>query len=323
MILRVLKIVFVLMIIALVAYWFLSGGPSAAWRTGRTYLNPVGLIGGGEATGTPMQLPWQPSELTRGPDISDYVAEADQYQLSAGEQESAPGSAGEKDAGEPSPYANDVIIVNNAASESDPAKEYLQIEVLGSREGPVALGGWAIESAVTGVRVPLPAAAPEFLQGAAAAIEAAALFPGDSAIVTSGTSPVGASFRENICTGYLARGRAFEPAISPACPYASEALAQNSANIRAYGESCFDYLSGLGACETPRSLPSSLSQSCRSFIASRISYDGCVSLYRDRAGFALPEWRLYLGSPTGLWRDSHDVIRLLDGSGRIVDTLTY
>jgi hypothetical protein len=53
-----------------------------------------------------------------------------------------------------------------------------------------------------------------------------------------------------------------------------------------------------------------------------LSYNSCVRIHRTEAGFAGSTWRLYLAAPRPLWRE-HDVVRLLDPAGRIVDVLSY
>src|SRR3989344_2670359 len=80
----------------------------------------------------------------------------------------------------------------------------------------------------------------------------------------------------------------------------------------------------LPPCRAPIShFTSELSQPCRSFLANTLSYNGCIDTYRYRANFTENLWRVYLNSPRELWRNTHDVIRLLDAKGRTVDALAY
>jgi hypothetical protein len=46
-------------------------------------------------------------------------------------------------------------------------------------------------------------------------------------------------------------------------------------------------------------------------------------MYQYRTDFRKNTWRLFLGVNELLWNNQHDVIRLLDASGRTVDVLVY
>jgi len=148
--------------------------------------------------------------------------------------------------------------------------------------------------------------------------------PGASAIITTGLSPVGVSFEDNICSGYLGQLQTFFPTLSSSCTAPSDALPQTAQNLKTYGASCLDYINNLPAFEFPGpNLPSDLSQACRTFVATTLSYNGCVAMNRTQSTFELPSWRLYLAMRAPLWNHTHDIIRLLDNQGRVVDVLQY
>jgi hypothetical protein len=155
------------------------------------------------------------------------------------------------------------------------------------------------------------------------AVQPISLEPGSSAILTTGISPVGISFRENTCSGYLGELQSFTPELPSECPAPSEALLLNADNLRAYGDTCIDYVQTLSQCHFPATVPSNLTPACRSFIANTLSYNGCTQAHRNDPSFALPSWRVYLGLKAEFWYNTHDVIRLLDDQGRVVDVLTY
>ncbi len=325
MIKRVLVVSIVIFIIALIIFWFLTGGWAAAARTARALSNPLELIFGSSASGSFIKLPWQPGELARGPDISDYAGEADARILASGDEDqftnTPPTPMGAF--GNPSPYAGKVSIGEGNATENDTAQEFIHLTASDSNAQPVVITNWTLQSAVTGARAIIPPAAPFFVLGVVNAVQPMYLEPGASVFITTAASPVGTSFRENICSGYLSELHTFTPEISNECPTPPEMLPMNADTLRTYGSSCFDYLNTLTQCHFPTALPGELSSACRSFISNTMSYNGCINASRNRVPFALPAFRVYLGLRSELWSNSHDVIRLLDAEGRTVDVLTY
>ena len=150
-----------------------------------------------------------------------------------------------------------------------------------------------------------------------------ALVAGERAIVATGISPVGVSFRENSCTGYLDQFQGFSPAMSRNCPSPEDILPLTEENLRAYGEGCFDYIRELPACTTPLSPPSYISGQCAAYLQNNLSYNGCMNMNRWRPSFAGDTWRIFLNARGELWGNSHDVIRLLDSEARTVDVISY
>lgn len=324
----ILKWIFILFIVALVLFWLVTGGPQKAWEVGKHFTNPVSIIfDNGTSTGNFIRLPWQPPELTRGPDISGYVGVADEQKQDA---DSAPSldtlSAGKaaqlRKFGTPSPYAG-AVVLSDKNSASVASKEYVVVTASADNTTQIGISGWSLESASHGVHIVLPGAAPVFVAGVVNPTAAVFLSPGASAIVSSGLSPLGVSLRENECSGYLEEMQRFTPALANSCPSAADVLEETDQNLRVYGSSCFEYLSNAPACYFPKTLPNSLSPACRELIVTSLSYNGCVQRYHNDASFNLPSWRLFLGSGVPLWDPSHDIIRLLDQYGRVVDVLVY
>ena len=142
--------------------------------------------------------------------------------------------------------------------------------------------------------------------------------------MTTSLSPVGVSFEENICSGYLSELQQFTPELNGSCPSPADTLPQTAENLRTYGASCFDYIANIPSCHfVGANQPTNLSTACRQFVGNNLSYNGCVAMYRSQANFDLPTFRLYLNQSAKLWNDSHDIIRPLDAQGRIVDVLSY
>ncbi len=324
MIKRVLIITLVVFIIALVLFWLLTGGWAAVARTARSLSNPAELFFGTSTSGSFIKLPWQLGESTRGPDIGDYAGEADARLLASDNEGQSPNAQGpQTSTGNPSPYAGRIAITENAATESDPAREFIRVTASQNNMTPLFIMNWSLQSAVSGARAPIPQAAPLFVLGVVNNVQGISLEPGASVFITTAASPVGTSFRENICSGYLSEVQTFTPELSSECPTPSEALPMNADNLRTYGSPCFDFLNTLTQCHFPTSLPGDISPACRSFVSNTMSYNGCINTYRNRNTFALPTFRAYLAFRSELWSNSHDVIRLLDEQGRTVDVLTY
>ena len=161
-----------------------------------------------------------------------------------------------------------------------------------------------MQSAVSGARAIIPQGASFFAQGTVNTTGPIVLEPGATAILTSGPSPVGISFRENMCSGYLNEHQTFTPELSSECPQTSGALPITAENIRAYGETCIDFMNSVESCHYPSKLPETLSPACRAFVTSYFSYSGCVQTYQRSSGFSLPSWRIYFGAQRELWQKS-------------------
>ena len=215
-----------------------------------------------------------------------------------------------------------VTLSQAAATESGTAHEYVELD---AREGisPVPLTGWSLQSMVSGVRVSLPGAAAPFIIGVVNSLSPIVLSPGQTVLVVSGPSPVGVSFRENRCTGFLEQVQSFDPALSNACPASSELAPFTAENLHQYGSDCMDFARSLPQCSFPVNLPSSLTPGCRAYLVNTFTYSNCVDIQRSRPSFELDTWRIYLSSASELWDNQHDIIRLLDAQGKTVAAISY
>ncbi len=334
MILRILGWLLFLIIILFIGYWIYTGGLTRSINIARSLDNPLGFFTSSSTFGGTITLPGQPDTLFNGIDItqgSDFNGRAaglnQEAQLNALQQQYDELYAKVKDPrnfGNPSPYRDKVTFGIGNPQDGTPANEFLILQANYSNTAPVSLSGWSLQSAVTGVRIALPPAAPNFISGILNTVQQVALSPGGSAVVVSGTSPVGVSLRENICTGYLGDLQNFTPELNRECPSASDELALNAQNISTYGDACIDYARTVPTCHFPGKDPKpSVSDACANFLLNRLSYNGCAYAHRAETSFYKNTWRLFLASNVNLWRDTHDVIRLLDEESRTVDVLTY
>jgi hypothetical protein len=345
---RVLLILFFVIVIVLVVAWIAGGAGKQILSKSGQFVNPFGVLLGGQiATGTsflyfpPPKMPGipLPSSLDEaalggtGSSISAGSSEADtlygiEDRYSDLDQEYADLAKKVNEAktfGEISPFKGAISISNaSAPRESDPHQEYLQLTSPYGNSKNVSLSGWSLQSAITGVRAYLPRGSVALRVGEVAPLSDVILGSGESIYVTSGTSPVGTSFRENVCSGYLTQFQEFAPDLSRSCPAPDTELVPTPDNLARYGESCFELLASMPSCTYfIGELPTSVSPACASFVRQAISYNGCVEQHRWRADFTDGTWRLYLGSERGLWQDRHDVLRLLDAQGRTVSVWSY
>lgn len=335
MILRIIGILIACTALIFIAYWIWSGGLSRAIRFASNYQNPFTFLSSTSTAGA-IRLPGQPDSLIDTIDVSansDSSAAEDSAPPSARDQLNALQNRYEelsaqakdpKSFGNPSPHRNQVTFGLHNAQQSSPAAEYLILQANFSNTAPISLAGWSLQSAVSGVRIMIPAAAPEFVSGILNTVSMISLSPGGSAYVVSGPSPVGVSFRENVCSGYLGERQTFTPELERQCPLASEELSLNAQNIANFGDTCVDYTRVLPQCHFPGlDAKPNVTDACANFLLNRLSYNGCMMAHRNDRDFYTSSWRVYLASGVNLWRDTHDVIRLLDEDGRTVDVLTY
>lgn len=318
-------------LVALVGLWLLSGGPRTVFNAAGRVTNNI--IPSQEDIAS-LRLPWQPAELFPTLDITNNALSetrgyaAAEYELAELEEEYArleTEASNLKSFGTPSVHAGKVRIVRDSSTlrETDPAEEYVQLVADYSAEGGVDISGWQLESALSRTRAIIVPGASPFVLGEANALRPIAMYSGMRAIISTGPSPVGISFRENMCTGYLAQFQSYAPPLNESCPSPSSQMPLTEENLSRYGDACFDFIASLSACSFPQYIPDTVYPSCRAYLSDALSHNGCVNRNRYKAGFEKDTWRLYLGGISELWRNSHDAIRLLDASGKTVDVFVY
>lgn len=324
MVKRILLYLVIAFALTLLALWIWSGGFTAIARVANTFTSPFGGA-------TSFSLPWQ-IEMSEVPDTTtgeggagEYGKDSTEAELARLEDEYAQLEADARENqsfGARSEYAGLVELHAGGERVSNVQEEYVEI-LTSSDVSQISLGGWSIMSAISSVRVALPAAADPLRVGTVNIARPVILGPRERVIVTTGRSPVGISFRENACTGYLAQMQDFEPTLSNACQSGQKRVPATDENVQIYGQACMDFIARIPHCQFPTSIPSSLSSSCKLLVTNAFTYNGCVNDMGAKPGFALHTWRLYLGRGAPLWSDGRDTIRLIDGDGRIVDSLTY
>lgn len=206
------------------------------------------------------------------------------------------------------------------AKETDPEKEYIEIKLSTKSVDKALLSGLRLKG-VYNLDIPIGDGVRLYWPGVTNSKEPIFLDPGGKAIVTTGQSPVGYSFRVNKCTGYLEQFQDFNPRLSRDCPYPrDEYLPSGPGGL---DDICLDYIERLPKCEIVKSIPAHLSSQCQEYVSTKINYKSCVDTHRDDADFYKNEWRIFLGRSDEMWKEKRETIELLDKSGSLIKSISY
>jgi len=225
--------------------------------------------------------------------------------------------------GNPSVYKDVVSISGSGPSlaSADEDEEYVTISVSSRAEGAINMDGWRLVSVRTKESAALPKAAAVFRSGSVNQTAPLTLSPGERAIVVTGRSPVGVSFRENACSGYLADRQDFKPSLAASCPAPMDDFERfYNGGARDY-QSCKDRVAQVERCST--SGRSGTSGSCGEFMREHFTYNGCMTYHAADRNFWSKTWRVYLGEREDLWPERNETIKLLDSQGNTVDLISY
>ncbi len=211
------------------------------------------------------------------------------------------------------------LSTTRSIRESDVQKEYLEIRASSKNTGTVNISNWSLENQ-DGTKVKFGQATFLYTLGEINTEQEIFLNPGEKALVITGQSPLGISFKTNKCMGYLAEMQDFYPKLQTKCPHPidDEVLPASIDN------QCIDYIDKeFELCKTYIALQSTISGNCREYINERINYNGCVRWHKNNSDFYQPEYRIYLKKNSELWDDEHGKIILYDENGSIIDWISY
>ncbi len=314
--------------------WLAGGGPTKPISWAGPYITPITNTGqtqtgygeGGWVTGIKVtgNLPGVRREEIRG-NLSNA-----EYQLADLQKEA------NKQAlfGTPSPYKGQVRIVGGNFYTTNPDQEYVTIQVSSSAPGDITLTGWRLQSAATEFGATIGAGDPLPTAGSVNEISPIVLRPGDQAFVVTGESPLGGSFKENMCTGYLGYSQSYYPSLNNRCPSAREEFDRYFQGNPYKDNACYEAIQNTSSCKTP-SDAGRVSSYCLALIDKRLNYNGCVASHQNDAYFSTGTWRVFLGRTKitkmhdsartygELWREKREAIKLLDPNGLTVDLYTY
>lgn len=230
-----------------------------------------------------------------------------------------------------SPYQGQIELSKGNAGEERWSREYVTIRS-SSDDPPIDITGWSLESYVTRERTKIPSGDRLIETFGYPVLERIVLLPEEDAYLITGRSPVKASFHENACTGYFVEEEEVYPSLRRQCPDPIDEMEEFS-RVAYTNDECYDFVENLSQCEAfPKDELSdmlnerdiSLSSTCRSFITKELTYESCVENHRNDPLFDnVGSWYIYLGRTRDLWRAEREIIRLLDGNGRVVDIVEY
>jgi len=300
-------------IMALIIFaWILTGGYNREISFRGPYLKPITNIGEeGEAFGNQINI----GGITVGP---------------RGERVPSSGSLEEireriesyRETVEGSSYHNQVFIENTSgAREADPSREYITIRASRNNKEGVNITGWRLTSGVTGGSYEIGSGSYLPFLGKTTSESAIYLAPGEGAIVTTGRSPIGVSFRINLCTGYLSQFQNYTPSLPISCPAGRDS--DLPINTQIFNDECRDFVNQLSRCQVITQFPDTLKYECRDFVSRTYTYNNCVDTYKDRSNFYGGEWRIFLKRDSEIWKSRYETIKLLDQSGKTVDQLSF
>lgn len=311
----------VMMIFFLFVAWVATGGPSRPIATAGPYITPVARTGE-ESQGYRISAPVNPVNGASYPKQINGTASPSPYKDNYYSYErtgSTNSSTGGGTATSQSAHSISIERSSVGLVYSNPSQEFILLTNSGAVG--VSLSGYRLVSRKTHLSATLPDGVEVARSGSVNPNTPITLRPGDRALVTTGSSPVGTSFRENSCVGYLGQFQSFYPPLIKSCPLPSSEVS------RAYSGSdkgsCTSFAARISQCSTLVSGSGQSSPSCMNFLQSTLSYNPCVEAHQQDPGFASANWRVYLGQNSELWANDHDTVTLVDPSGKEVDSFTY
>ncbi len=301
--------------------WVATGGPLHPIAFTGPRLAEPGALGGG----TYLQLPRAPYGIG-GSDISlPGSSSGEGGSNGSGTPTPSPSSIGGTVFGIPSPYRN-IVSINHyvsGAGSIDPRNEYVEISVPQNSDISVDISGWKLVSEATGIVATIPKGTEIPTSGIVNPTQDIVLTPGVRAILISGRSPIGTSFRENKCIGYLSTFQQFSPSLPQNCPLPSDELISFYGAYYIRNPACIEYVNTLPRCQVVLSPPTAVSDACRNFAVQYLNYNGCVAAHTNDADFSGNTWRIYLNRTASLWRTTYEVVKLLDINSKTVDVFSY
>ena len=228
-----------------------------------------------------------------------------------------------------SPYYGKInMSYISSLNNPDPSKEYIRLTTSTKSGEVVDITGWYLKSERTSNWVSIGQASVLPYPYTSSNHQDIILERGDRVFLVKGFSPIGISFRTNVCTGYFEENRTFYPALPRECPRAKdEPLPEFSLDLDREDE-CLKLIDRIPRCTTRdseyiRDLPDTVSQSCKTYIATEVNYNSCVDNHIGDGNFAGKEYYYYFKVFGPLWRRNYETINLHDTNGLIVDTISY
>lgn len=314
-------LLFFVFIIGLGIVWAYTGGPDRAISRDGWFISPLVNTDNPRASNVPYvpipgrddtpreETPDAPKEEERG-GLFDFLT---RFRAGVGASQE-----------EASPYAGMVELSQGRARSTTSDEEYIILRTDRNLETPLTISGWRIESSATGQGVDLPQGVSLPFLGQVNVELPISVSKDMTVYLITGRSPVGVSFRTNLCTGYFAQFQDYTPRLKEECPRPEDELYESASVQFVPNEACVNFVDRIDRCTfTQTAIPVAVGNQCQSFILETLSYSGCIEEHRRESNFYKNEWYVYLSRDQELWRNSPERIVLLDENGKVVDALTY
>ncbi len=223
-----------------------------------------------------------------------------------------------------SPLKGKVVLdsVYGVGPYGDAINEYAVIRTSYSNNSPVRLTGMKLKSVKTGQSVTIGQGAILPYTNLINSKEDIVLLPNSYAYVITGNSPIGTSFRLNMCTGYFEQFQDFNPYLPRECPLLEDEPQPAPPNH--FSDECIDFIEDIPRCSVyTGTYPDYFPELCRRFIIEKGTYNSCVNMHKNESDFYKNTWRIYLSRSGKLWSARRDTIQLLDQNGKIVSEYEY
>ncbi len=312
---------FIFFLVVLGIVWGLTGGPERAISRSGPFLNPPFPLGDESGYGSNFNVPGVDIPRPTENNLTDRDRDAENSLQNIIKR--IRGGFGEiKETA--SPYASSVTLSVGRAKDADASEEYVIIKTSKELKDQILISNWRIESSVTTLGATLGGAAYLPYSGQVN-VEAPMSIPaGTTVYVTTGRSPIGTSFRTNLCTGYFGQFQTFEPELREECPAPEDVLADRVSAGFVPNDTCINFVEDIPRCTlTLSEIPVEISGQCRDFILEELTYNACVDQQKDTSNFYKNEWRVFLDRDQELWKQTNERIRLLDENGLVIGVVSY
>lgn len=216
-------------------------------------------------------------------------------------------------------YKGRVALQVTRAKEREAKKEYLTITVRSGTSG-VPITNWKLKNS-KGEEFKIGKGTRLVFSSQVNPQEDIVLKGREKAVIITGRSPVGTSFRTNICVGYFEQFQDFVPPLRENCPRPI-----NESNLQSAGlnDICLNYIERLSVCRIPLSQkPLNLNNECLNFIEENVNYNACVNEHKADSDFNGDTWMIYLNKDEEIWKQQREVITIYDQNGKLVDSASY
>src|SRR3989338_1597539 len=199
------------------------------------------------------------------------------------------------------------LVLGSSGNSANPNVEYVGVIASPNNTHPINITGWRPKSAITGGETSIGQGTTLSYWGKVNFEQPIFLNPGERAIIVTGRSPVGVSFKLNSCTGFLEQFQNFAPKLPLQCPHPLEE--NYPTGLNGLNDACVDYLKSFPRCAAHiKAIPVQFGGVCQDFIQT-ITYTGCLERHKNDSDFYKPEWRVFLKRDEELWKDRRETIR--------------